>query len=618
MSEKSKRRPISIETKLEILRRIENGEKAKQLCLEFNIDKSIITRIKKKKEKIESFVSKNSSFINKKTVQFGLFTEIEDQLVAWIQSELNNGSIIKNWQIQAKAIEFHKQMGYDTPFKASDGWLGKFKARNGISINSNNETTLKLMLSKYREEFKQLNLMIENIYIYSDEDYRDVFDDDNLIITCVNLTGSHKLCLSRKNMPTKLKKEAKNINITNGNIDNNNNNNNNNNINNANSSNDGNVDNDEINKINSIIYNTINDDNSTNTFNGTLSNVNDHNDSILTNITIDSNITDINNSSFININNKDNNTNNNDNSINDNNDSISNNSKAKTKEIEESKEELIKEWVEKEFIKQTSNKIEDNSKILIIVKSKLKIRKRQKLIYYNSNILLFYLPVNIDNESDINSVLKQNFKLRLADNNNNLKKEELLNECWNELSNESLLKSLNGLYVIINDFTNNSNKLNSIDVEDFDITGISIDSELLNGINGIDNSFNEMSNVVTSNNNIVNEVMINNNKEVENAIGSITHPLSEVVPNNGNKRPLDEVTINDNNKRILDEAAVGNDNEQPLSETVINGNNNKEMIINSINTIIEWAKGKNLKKESLTMLNNLLEEAEMNNGELEN
>ena len=58
MNQKKKRRSISLKNKLSILKDIENGKKTKDICNEYKVAKSTISRIKENKENLEQNISK--------------------------------------------------------------------------------------------------------------------------------------------------------------------------------------------------------------------------------------------------------------------------------------------------------------------------------------------------------------------------------------------------------------------------------------------------------------------------------------------------------------------------------------------------------------------------------
>lgn len=130
------------------------------------------------------------------------------------------GSYISGPMISSRAQELHKEMGYQDTFNASNGWLDRFKVRNGIKLCGIREMKTESDSSAvipFRTELVSLakdhNLSLEQIY---NADETDLFykmlpnpesDSNELkasvrayrermtVLCCANATGNHKLPL---------------------------------------------------------------------------------------------------------------------------------------------------------------------------------------------------------------------------------------------------------------------------------------------------------------------------------------------------------------------------------------------------------------------------------------
>lgn len=72
---------LTLDKKYAIVKRLESGEKLAALSKEFNIGRSTIHDIRKKKNEIESFFKSNESSSNvRKTLKAGEFPQVEDAL----------------------------------------------------------------------------------------------------------------------------------------------------------------------------------------------------------------------------------------------------------------------------------------------------------------------------------------------------------------------------------------------------------------------------------------------------------------------------------------------------------------------------------------------------------
>ncbi|XP_014286744.1 protein bric-a-brac 1 isoform X3 [Halyomorpha halys] len=136
MSLKRKHITLTLDKKYEILKRLENGEKVSRLSKEFDIGRATIHDIKKKKDQIESYFKINESSYNvRKTLKAGDFPEVEDALYAWFIEERNRETHISGEILMEKAkMIYHEIMNKDD-FRASVGWLDRFKRRYGIRLS---------------------------------------------------------------------------------------------------------------------------------------------------------------------------------------------------------------------------------------------------------------------------------------------------------------------------------------------------------------------------------------------------------------------------------------------------------------------------------------------------
>ncbi|UYV61164.1 hypothetical protein LAZ67_1003664 [Cordylochernes scorpioides] len=118
---------------MKIIEEIEQGKSHSQVSRERNIPRSTISTIFKNKFAIKSAFLKSNFSSTLKRDRGGEFPEIEEALCRWIRQAnamklAINGNILKE-----KAILLALKMGQDN-FKASNGWLEKFKARRNIAF----------------------------------------------------------------------------------------------------------------------------------------------------------------------------------------------------------------------------------------------------------------------------------------------------------------------------------------------------------------------------------------------------------------------------------------------------------------------------------------------------
>src|SRR5262245_21037394 len=104
------------------------------LARQFNCNRSVIQRILKSKEVITER-SRLPCLGTVKKCRLSDVMDIDAALLKWIKEKRSQNIPIDGPTIQVKALDFAKQLGYqEGEFKASRGWLNRFKKRHGISF----------------------------------------------------------------------------------------------------------------------------------------------------------------------------------------------------------------------------------------------------------------------------------------------------------------------------------------------------------------------------------------------------------------------------------------------------------------------------------------------------
>ncbi|XP_015276635.1 PREDICTED: jerky protein homolog-like isoform X1 [Gekko japonicus] len=135
MTKKRKRTVLTFQSKIEIVERLEKGETATVLAEEFGIGKSTISQLKKNKDNLLHFVSTMGSENGKKkrkTMKCAKNSMLEDALYAWFSHMRSLGEPVSGPLLCEKALEMNRKLNGNPDFKASSGWLARFKSRHGI------------------------------------------------------------------------------------------------------------------------------------------------------------------------------------------------------------------------------------------------------------------------------------------------------------------------------------------------------------------------------------------------------------------------------------------------------------------------------------------------------
>lgn len=147
-SENRKRVSLSVNQKLELLRKLESGCSVSVLCQEYGVKKQTISDIRKSKDKLTQFslnycVSTSSTSKSKSSGNSGLENErkhmrvasnqdLENAVLKWFMQLRSSGINIRGVDLQSAAKKFADRLGVKN-FKASDGWLCNFRNRHGLT-----------------------------------------------------------------------------------------------------------------------------------------------------------------------------------------------------------------------------------------------------------------------------------------------------------------------------------------------------------------------------------------------------------------------------------------------------------------------------------------------------
>ncbi|XP_033225262.1 jerky protein homolog-like [Belonocnema kinseyi] len=142
---KEKRKMLTIQQKIDILEKLEQGRKNRELCKEYGLCSSTISTILRNKDKIFQYFNELQNThgnARKKKIITAPDLEILDKIVyAWYCEKLTIGEPISGVLLREKALFFYQQLKDNgkivegsLEFKASNGWLRNFKDRHEFRI----------------------------------------------------------------------------------------------------------------------------------------------------------------------------------------------------------------------------------------------------------------------------------------------------------------------------------------------------------------------------------------------------------------------------------------------------------------------------------------------------
>lgn len=134
MSTKRVCKSLTIDKKMEIIRAVAIGDRKKQdIAAEYGISVSTLSTILKYQDKIKRLSARGAKHL--KRDREALYPDVEACLMKWITQRRRLKEPVSGTLIKEKAERYAKELGH-SEFKASNGWMGNFKRRYGISLRN--------------------------------------------------------------------------------------------------------------------------------------------------------------------------------------------------------------------------------------------------------------------------------------------------------------------------------------------------------------------------------------------------------------------------------------------------------------------------------------------------
>lgn len=187
MSNKRTHTTLSVLKKQQIISAIDNGAKKIDVAKQFEIAPSTLTSILHKREFILQAPSKSKIKRQKQPE----FPDLEKSLLLWFAQCRQSNIPVSGPLLIEKAQFFAKKLNFNN-FKASSGWLDRFKKRNNISfkkICGESAAVDDGICAEWREKLKEL---------IKDYNAKDIFNTDE--------TGLFYKCLPDRTLCFKSKK----------------------------------------------------------------------------------------------------------------------------------------------------------------------------------------------------------------------------------------------------------------------------------------------------------------------------------------------------------------------------------------------------------------------------
>ncbi|XP_066978569.1 tigger transposable element-derived protein 4-like [Macrobrachium rosenbergii] len=132
-SANKRRNGLSLEVKIEIIKRINSGEKQSDMAEEYMVNRSTIKSIMKKANSYLQCWKKGMFHPDSKRLKGPKREDIEAALYSWYRQAVASGVPVSGSVLCSKALAFASKLGH-TDFKATHGWLDRFKKRKNIAF----------------------------------------------------------------------------------------------------------------------------------------------------------------------------------------------------------------------------------------------------------------------------------------------------------------------------------------------------------------------------------------------------------------------------------------------------------------------------------------------------
>ena len=123
----------SIKDKYNALKEVEDGKTKSQVAAKYGIPKNTLSTWQKNKDKIFEATKKSNS--RRQRLRQGTFANLDQAMFKWLLVIRSRDVAVSALVFKTKATEFAKKMNVEK-FKASDGWLDRWKKRFNVSFKT--------------------------------------------------------------------------------------------------------------------------------------------------------------------------------------------------------------------------------------------------------------------------------------------------------------------------------------------------------------------------------------------------------------------------------------------------------------------------------------------------
>lgn len=127
------RKQISLHQKLAVIKEIDAGVKQTVVAKKFGFSQSTVATFLKKRKEIEETLKSKCVDPNRKRMKTATYSDVDAATLKWFHEKRALNIPINGPLLCAQARKFATLLGVDD-FKASNGWLVRFRDRHGITF----------------------------------------------------------------------------------------------------------------------------------------------------------------------------------------------------------------------------------------------------------------------------------------------------------------------------------------------------------------------------------------------------------------------------------------------------------------------------------------------------
>ncbi|XP_042899743.2 tigger transposable element-derived protein 4-like [Parasteatoda tepidariorum] len=127
----SKRKALSVDEKVKILRELDDGVKNAEICKRYGLSSSTVSTLLKNKGKLmDAYVQSKTDC---KRLKKCSKEDLDEALLKWMKVQRSADLPVSGPILKVQAEKFAEQFGY-SEFVCSNGWIDRFKVRHGITF----------------------------------------------------------------------------------------------------------------------------------------------------------------------------------------------------------------------------------------------------------------------------------------------------------------------------------------------------------------------------------------------------------------------------------------------------------------------------------------------------